>query len=424
MGGWLLFFLSPFFWPNVFTAPVAVDLASFATGLLAAAFMTSTTGLRSRYQDPKPLLFLFLLLAPTALMLAVGEARSPWHAWRACLYLSGAWMIFALARETAHRLLGSSAWASILALIANLYVMYAILQAFDLRFLAGDRLFGVWSENVAFFPGPLMQRNWEALFLAFSLVFLWSRALDRPAPENTPSLLWELASWIPVTGVFLTSSRSGILVLLLGAALLLVSSKERKLGGQVIGRSLLAGLLISTTIMFLAPDVSGENAVKRFETGDYKTRLLIWAMSLELFLEHPWLGIGLGNMPAYGMEGTIRALDAYPSLATAGSALHGGHAWAHNLFLQFLAEDGLLGGIAIALLCWFLWRQGKPWISGKKDMVDDVTLGMRNGWIAACLIIVHGMVSVSAMQPYFLVLLGLALASQMPAEAKNASLHD
>jgi hypothetical protein len=66
-------------------------------------------------------------------------------------------------------------------------------------------------------------------------------------------------------------------------------------------------------------------------------RIYIWKRSLESFKEHPLLGIGAGNFPV--------VLGQDIALAKAGSS-------AHNLYLNFLVENGLFAFILIVFMVW------------------------------------------------------------------------
>ncbi|MBX5449868.1 O-antigen ligase family protein [Thermogemmatispora sp.] len=59
-------------------------------------------------------------------------------------------------------------------------------------------------------------------------------------------------------------------------------------------------------------------------------RLAHWLAGIHMFLDHPWLGVGIGN---YG--------DAYPQYAIGIFVIPLGHA--HNYFINVAAEMGLLG---------------------------------------------------------------------------------
>lgn len=64
-------------------------------------------------------------------------------------------------------------------------------------------------------------------------------------------------------------------------------------------------------------------------------RVYIWKKSLESFKEHPLLGVGIGNFPV--------VLEQDVALAKAGSS-------AHNLYLNFLTENGIFALVLVFLI--------------------------------------------------------------------------
>jgi len=84
------------------------------------------------------------------------------------------------------------------------------------------------------------------------------------------------------------------------------------------------------------------------------TRLVLWDMSWHMFLDHPLLGVGMGD---YSIEAEKR-LAARHVRTTVDS---------HNIYLQLLATRGLLGFIpfvayfvVLVLSLWKLWRAAVP----------------------------------------------------------------
>lgn len=67
-------------------------------------------------------------------------------------------------------------------------------------------------------------------------------------------------------------------------------------------------------------------------------RLAHWQAGWDMFVDHPWLGIGAGNYPA-----------RYPEYALPGWPESLGHA--HNYYVNIAAEEGIL---AVATLIWIL----------------------------------------------------------------------
>jgi O-antigen ligase len=153
--------------------------------------------------------------------------------------------------------------------------------------------------------------------------------------------------------IIYSKSRSGVFVLLFTFLLFfgLVgiyfrnSRYQRRTIWNFLRISLLALILIS---LFLGIG----STVERFSFDRilYESRPAIWANTIDIFLNYPFFGSGLGTFPSI-----------YPQFETDGTLWHVFHA--HNDYLEYLAELGILGfcllmgGIAIMFISSFLvWR--------------------------------------------------------------------
>ena len=92
--------------------------------------------------------------------------------------------------------------------------------------------------------------------------------------------------------------------------------------------------------------VFAERIKSIIDTGETSNqgRIYIWKATLRSMSEHPLLGVGIGNFPV------VLALN--PSAIKAGAS-------AHNLYLNFFAELGVLGFIATSLLIALIMK--KAW---------------------------------------------------------------
>ncbi len=409
---WLPFLAAPLFWPGIFMAETAVDLMALATALFAAALMWDGRG--RPFSTPWAWAFLLLILVPVSVHLLTGDLRSPWYAWRETMYIAAAWLVFAMARARAVDLLSSERFCWLLTAIAYVYVGYALIQAYDLRFFAAGavgRLFPVWTEATARFPGPLMQANWQGVFLALVACIQYFQGLRHPERLR----LWAVLSVVPLMGLLLTSSRSALLAVILGLACLLWLAPRRRSILIAIVVSFMVAAALAASVNATAPDITtGQGMLDRIEAGSFIDRLLIWDMCLHLGLAHPWIGVGWGNLPAHGVDGTIAAVARHPSFAPMAAAMSGGSAWAHNLLLQGWVEGGIMGLLAVLILCAAVLRRALALLA--RPAIDGVALGT----ILAGMLLFHGMLSVSIMQPYFMALLALALAASFPEAASEA----
>ncbi|MGB7437435.1 MAG: O-antigen ligase family protein [Candidatus Acidiferrum sp.] len=190
--------------------------------------------------------------------------------------------------------------------------------------------------------GPFFNRDHFAGFveltvpLGLALLLFPSRRRDR-----LPLLL--LFTIVPVGALLLSASRGGILGLLLELVLLTVFSRIRLGRKQVLGAAGLTLVAASFAIWLGVGD-----AIERFEQLGHgisnQLRVSIYSDTLRIFLDHPWLGTGLGTL-----------LTVYPRYASFYNGRIIDHA--HNDYLELLADTGLVGGLfALAFVTLVFWR--------------------------------------------------------------------
>lgn len=380
----------------------AIHLLAIGVGLMAAAWMASAKCAMKPARSAW--IFLLMLLLPIVLQLAEGELRNPWRAFEMALYVCSAWLVYRMAGCGACDLLGSRDWCLLLGVIGNIAVLFALVQQFHLPLFQGLEIFPVWQTFPTAFAGMQVQQNMQGLFLALVCMPLWARGMteDRAWP-------WWLASILPCAGLLATSSRGSALVLAVGAALLLWMTANRLSAAmRLAGALLLAGAISQYWHMY--PEITGLEATlsERMAAAGMQARFFIWSMCWSLFLEHPWMGIGAGNLVSYGTEAILPLLALHPEYATVASVMIGGHANAHNLVLQFLLEWGVLGGAAIigfiGFAVWRVFGLMGPGCAG-------LCAGKIQAGIGLLLMLLHGMFSVSMMQGFFFVLLALYSAA-------------
>jgi len=378
---------------------------AMAMGLIAAACMAW----RSDWYVPQrsdwfACFFLALLLTPIILQLAGGELRNPWRAFEMAMYVSSAWLIYRMAGSRATEMLGSRSWCLMLGIIGNICVLYAVLQQFHLPLFSGTDMFPVWQPLPRAFAGLLVQQNLQGPFLVLICIPLWSRALT-----EEKSFPWWLASILPCAGIIATSSRGSALILLVAAIMLVWISKQRIAAAIRIG----AVIMLAAAISFywhMFPQLIGQEVTlsERIVSVGVQSRLFLWDMCLRLYAEHPWLGIGAGNLVAYGTEGTIAELAANPTYAAVATAMSGYHSATHNLFLQLLLEWGILGGVFVLLLLAAVGLRLYRLLVVKEVNLCD---GRTQATIGLSIMLLHGMFSISMVTGFFWVLFALYAAA-------------
>lgn len=133
------------------------------------------------------------------------------------------------------------------------------------------------------------------------------------------------------------------------------------------------GVLLFLAKSFLSPSHTHEAMIR-----DVATRGLLWATAFHLFSSSPTLGVGYGNF--VGVYGSYLQFDWMPA----------GVYDTHNLYLQLLAEVGVLGFVAFFGLIFVTLRHARRlWVMAS-DRLDRV---LAFGVIGAVLaLLVHGLV--------------------------------
>jgi O-antigen ligase len=171
----------------------------------------------------------------------------------------------------------------------------------------------------------------DLLFLVLLSPFAWVRLLARD--RSRLERLAALGSVLLVgTCVVLYESRTATLLLLV--ALVAAASRQRpSLGLSVGAAGAVLGLSIAVDALIGFPMMHKVMAI-----GTVTSRVPLWLSAWHMFLSAPWLGLGPGAFSV--------SYDSYLAVIHAPSwvTLDARHMpWAHNLYLELLAERGLLG---------------------------------------------------------------------------------
>ena len=158
------------------------------------------------------------------------------------------------------------------------------------------------------------------------------------------------ASCLMVIAIVLGGTRSALLGLLAGAALLVVFNRPR-IGGRAITAA--AAALLVGAFFFFSPAGEKLRARVHWSTEDVwgGARPLLWRDSLRMALDRPFAGFGpetfATEFPRYESAGLARA---YPDFY---------HESPHNMFLDALTANGIVGLLALLAFCMVAIPQGK-----------------------------------------------------------------
>lgn len=321
-------------------APLAV-LGAVA-GFRALRFGTERTSFRL---DGFAVVWLALLLYLTVQPLWA-PPRSTVTFFQEWFFFASLWLVYVLTSLLADRaLVRALLWGALLN--AALSVLFAELQ---IRGLNGPYSFilptpGNYIANTG-------QQNMFAMWMAMSglggVFLLFSTEGARRHVLN--ALLVALLTTV-FWGLIASTSRSGILSLAAGfsaLSLFRLRLEGRKAGGKILlvlllFSSALAGNLLTNEKTGAALTSKMTDMVER--PLSFAHRDSIWATSWTMFSRAPVKGVGLGQYKWHYIDAQNQMLRRWPHLKW--QFTH----WAHNEFLQWMAE----GGVAGAALMFFLW---------------------------------------------------------------------
>lgn len=176
--------------------------------------------------------------------------------------------------------------------------------------------------------------NHTAIYLAivFGLAASWALA---------DSIFAAAIAGIVLFSIFVTSSRAAVFVAL---ALLLIVAATRQT--PKARRVTVVLILMAVAAAIAKPDV-WQKQVKMMASQDVLAhRGGVWRIALDTWMDHPIFGVGMSNMALVTRE---QAKDARLALGSRYDAtVHFDVGHAHSLYLNTLAERGLVGAAALA----------------------------------------------------------------------------
>jgi O-antigen ligase len=226
--------------------------------------------------------------------------------------------------------------------------LFAIVQYFT----SGDELYWFRPVTAGIKPfGPFVNRNHFAgfieLMLPTGLAMLMLRGVRR---EQIPFLA--ILIIVPVSAVVLSSSRGGIIGVVVEILLLMAFRFSTKGAGKI--RLAPVAAVIAAAVLLISW-VGATNAMSRFFPGNTKgvsfaRRASMVRGAVDVFLAHPFSGSGLGTIVA-----------VYPRYETMYDGRLVDHV--HNDYAEALAETGILGAACGIAFLFLLFRDGRKNLS-------------------------------------------------------------
>ena len=233
-------------------------------------------------------------------------------------------------------------------IVALLYY-YKFFQLEGLKLLSlrpsMDTIAKIASINVGFGGGRNLLASWEVFSLTFALPLIFS------LKSYKKKILYLFLSLLILAIIFLTLSRTAILSLFVFIAIFIFLLKDNKLKAKLIKVNI---VMVLSLLLILALNIANirdfleTRFILAVETLSGKSdtdlgtlgRLELWNYAFKSFIENPILGTGIGTL--YEGKKEIGGVHNY-----------------HNIFLQILAQTGVIG-ISIFLF-WTFWLVFTSW---------------------------------------------------------------
>lgn len=177
--------------------------------------------------------------------------------------------------------------------------------------------------------------------------------------------------------LYLTGSRGGILAW--GGIILFSIWSLRQAGIKILRIVIpvitISAVLVGSIMLLNSKDSERSSRLQELDEFTAVTRLELWGAAAAMFLEHPVLGVGYGNYrSSYG--------DYVPQEG-------GGVVDAHELYLEILAETGLIGFGIFGFIFWTFLRYGVKLVMSSDQLYRIVGLGVVGALIGT---LIHGFV--------------------------------
>jgi O-antigen ligase len=394
----------------------STDLAFGAAEVLVALLVTAwlTQGVRHRTLHVRSGPVVSALIAMSALaLLSVGYALDPAFALKEALK----WLELLLVLLIVADLTRTPRIARVV--MGALFAAGAAEAAFGVvQFATGGGPGAFALEGALRAYGHFDQPNPFAGYLATMLPLAVCMVLCRANPTKF-RIFALVATGLLVAGIGLSQSRGAWLgCAVAGFCLLLAWSRHTRrllvplgLGGTLLLAMALAGLLPASILDRLSQitEYFGVFDVRTVEVSSENwavvERMAHWQAGWDMFLAHPWLGVGAGNYAA-----------AYPDFFIGMWREALGHA--HNYYLNMLAELGIVGAAVLLVLLGLVFRQlvGRLLSSDAAGETPDpfwraVLAGVFGGLVVFCVHNLFDSLFVHSVNIQVGVLLGLGLVA-------------
>ena len=227
------------------------------------------------------------------------------------------------------------------AILAQGYIFGAIMVFFSLyrNVQLGKGAFGAGSGGQLRYSAQDLQPNAVAWIFAFAAGLAWMLIIwNRPTSKVFLPVNYAMPI-IAIVGTLFTGSRGGSIALVLALAPIVLYIWKRPIGAAL----LVGGLFMVLPSILVSEKLQGSiariaNAASSGESDGFSGRIDLWRAAIELALQNPFLGTGVGG---FNQGSSDLALNTT-------SGVNG----AHQAFLAVLSETGIVGLVLFCILCY------------------------------------------------------------------------
>ncbi len=205
--------------------------------------------------------------------------------------------------------------------------------------------------------GPFANRNHTSSLAAITCLLAAAAAYDSHRRKARTWMLFVLGMLVPLSAIFMNTSKAGIILLFLGLTTWFGTVAMRK--GFFKKMAMTATLICIIAALIVASEGALAKRLKSEDLTAPGTRSTLFTETLSMVTESPWLGVGLGNFDS-----------VFPLVSTLHEPrtrfLH-----PESDLLWLLAEGGLLTFVPAGLLVLWIFNATGPWFGRKKRGVSN-----------------------------------------------------
>ncbi|MHA7944863.1 O-antigen ligase family protein [Formosa sp. 3Alg 14/1] len=252
-----------------------------------------------------------------------------------------------------------------------IWLLLAIVVSGTIQAVYGNlQLLGYYASNHSLFrmtgsyfnPGPYAGFLTAVWSVALGLYLFKDKMLKQLLPTNksnyTHNLIAVLFEYIPLLGVIsillvlpTTQSRSAWLAVLLSSTVLIEYRYHILKGVFKNINRLKKSVLIIVSLSIIGAGLFG---VYNFKKESSNGRLFIWEVSTKIIKENPFFGVGHDRFKANYMNAQAHFFKENGE--TKDALVADNTYYAFNEWLQYIVENGLIGGVFLALFLYILFK--------------------------------------------------------------------